>query len=241
MSRNKSAVVAVVTAMIVMVVLALVCSDAEVDSPPVDTPVNNIFIPASEATVEVSVYFDNQRSYGKGVVVRHNEQKFVLTSLMILSGGMEYINVESTGWSSIAEILHQNSVLGLVALGCNLPDNTPFVELNDYPSVPPYVQVDINGWAVSTLEYINSDWVLLDNLPKEDCTGYPVTQSGYFIGIVIGMNRINQDQAIMVGNRALKEFCGEATLMNVPLPTPNVVVPVLPSPANPNILFGGGW
>ena len=177
-------------------------------------PVDRVYTPF-EATVEVSAYFDEQRSYGYGIVVRHNGQMFVLTSSMIFNEDVEYITVGMTEWSARAEVLHQNDVWGLVALECCFMSTVPFVELNDDPNLPPGVPVEINTLTASTLEYINDDWALIGDLP-EDCTGHPVTQNGYVVGIVVGMNRINKQQAVMVGNRALKEFCDKATLMDAP-------------------------
>jgi len=181
-------------------------------SPP--PPIEHVYTP-SEATVEVSAYFDGQRSYGKGIVVRRNGQMFVLTSSMIFNEDVGYITVEMAGITPTAEIFHQNDVWGLIALRCHLT-NTPSIELNDDPNIPSLVPVGIKGLSATTLEYINYDWVLLGDLLEEDCTGCPVTQNGYVVGIVVGMNRINQNQAIMVGNRALKEFCDQATLMDAP-------------------------
>lgn len=198
-------------------------SDPEVDLVlPQPPPVERVYTP-SEATVEVSAYFDGQRAYGRGIVVRHNDQMFVLTSSMISSEKTDSIIV---GGEYVAEVLHQNNIWGLLALDCFIGAGTPFVELNDDPNIPPLVQVGVNGWPASTLEYINDDWVLLGDIPEEDCTGCPVTQNGYVVGIVVGINRINRDQAIMVGNRALKAFCDEATLMNAPLPLAPGIIPM---------------
>ena len=196
-------------------VLILLDSYRDKEAPAIDYPppqIKRVYTP-SEATVDVSAYFNGQRSYGKGIIVRRNGQMFVLTSSMILNEDVECIAVE-TEWTSTAVVLHQNNVWGLVALECHLPANTPFVELNDDPNIPPLVQVVIDGLSASTLKYINDDWVLLGDLP-EDRTGCPVVQNDYIVGIVVGMNQINRDQAIMVGNRALKEFCDQATLIDI--------------------------
>lgn len=209
---DKGIVIVASVAFLVMVVLSLLQHHKEADLGP--TPVERVYTPY-EATVEVSAYFDEQRSYGYGIVVRHDGQMFVLTSSMIFPKDVECIAVAMPECTSMAEILHQNDICGLVALDCGFPANTPFVELNGDPNLPPGVPVEINKWPASTLEYINNDWALLGDI-SEDCTGHPVTQNGYVVGIVVGMNRINQDQAIMVGNRALKEFCDQTTLMDAP-------------------------
>lgn len=215
MSKERIAIVAAIGASVVMVCLAMYNThrDKEVDLLDPAPQVVRVYTP-SEATVEVSAYFGDQRAYGKGIIVQRNGQKFVLTSSMIFNKDVDWITVETVEWTSMAEVLHQNDVWGLVALECCLPA-APFIELNDDPNIPPRVSVGINGWSASTLEYINYDWVLLGDLP-EDCTGCPVTQNGYVVGIVVGMNQINRDQAIMVGNRALKEFCDQATLIDAP-------------------------
>jgi len=196
-----------------------------VDSPPVGPPPAVYVYTPNECVVGVSAYFDDQRSHGKGIVIRHNGRMIVLTSSMIFNKDVEYITVPWREWTFMAEILHQNNVWGLVALECGLPMNTPCVELNDDPNIPPLVPVEINGWSASTLEYINDDWVILEDLPEgEDCTGSPVIQNGALVGIIIGMNRIDQDQAIMVGNQALKAFCDQATSVWMDAP------PITPAP-----------
>jgi len=217
MSRERIAVVVAVVVAVVMICFALYDTHRDKEVVPDELlcfvpKVERVYTP-SEATVEVSAYFDGQRSYGKGIIVRRNGQMFVLTSSMIFPKKTDSIIV---GKEYVAEILHQNNIWGLTALDCFIAAGAPFIELNDDPNIPPLIPVGINGWSASTLEYINDDWVLLDDLPEEDCTGCPVVQNGYVVGIVVGINRINRDQAIMVGNRALKEFCDQATLMNAP-------------------------
>jgi len=237
---DKGIAVTAFVVFLVIVVFALlqIHSDPEVDlgPPPINTPIERVYTP-SEATIEVSAYFSDQRVYGKGIIVQHNGQMFVLTSSMIFNKDVERIEVETLEWIRETEILHQNNVWGLVALECPLLAYTPFIELNDDPNIPPLIPVGINGWSASTLEYINDDWVLLDDLPEEDCTGCPVVQNGYVVGIVVGINRINRDQAIMVSNRALKEFCDQVTLVN-DVPNVSDAPPVFHPSANPNILFG---
>jgi hypothetical protein len=174
------------------------------EPPPATYQEDRVYTP-SEATVEVSAYFDGLRTYGKGIVIRHNDRMFVLTSSMIVAVAFDRLEVKMEGETYNAYFIDRNDSFGLVALECEL--GTPFVELNDDPNIPPFVQVGVNGWPASTLEYINGDWALLGDLPEgEDCTGQPVVQNGELVGIVVGMNRINRDQAIAVGNRALNEF-----------------------------------
>ena len=136
MSRERIAIVAATGAFLVMVVLALLDThrDKEVTSYelkfPTPPPVERVYTP-SEATVEVSAYFDDQRAYGKGVIVQHTGQKFVLTSSMILNKDVDWITVVGDREIAlVAEVLHQNDIWGLVALECHLA-NTPFIELND--------------------------------------------------------------------------------------------------------------
>jgi hypothetical protein len=174
------------------------------EPPPAVYLEDRVYTP-SEATVEVSAYFNGLRTYGKGIVIRHSDRTFVLTSSMIVAVAFDKLEVKVEGETYNAYFIDRNDSFGLVALECEL--GIPFVELNGDPNIPPLVPVGINGWSAWTLEYINDDWVLLGDLPEgEDCTGKPVVQNGELIGIIVGMNRINRDQAIMVGNRALNEF-----------------------------------
>ena len=93
----------------------------------------------------------------------------------------------------------------------------PYVELNDDPNIPPLVVVGIKGVSAATLGYVNDDWVMLGDIPEEDCTGCPVTQNGDVVGIIVGVHKRDRSRAFMVGNRALKEFCDmAATLMDAP-------------------------
>jgi len=193
------------------------------NAPAIEYPAPSIqrIYTAAEATVEVSAYFDGKRSYGHGIVVRRNDQMFVLTSSMIFNEDVEYITVDIAGWTCITEVLHQNDVWGLVALEYYLLEDVPFIELNDDPNIPPLVVVGIKGVSATTLGYVNDDWVMLGDIPEEDCTGCPVTQNGDVVGIIVGVNRGNRNQAFMVGNRALKEFCDQATLMDIAPIDPN--------------------
>lgn len=97
--------------------------------PPVDMSLVRVYTP-SEATVEVSAYFDDQRSYGRGIVIQHNGRMFVLTSSMIFNKDVEYITVPWREWDFPAKVIHRNDILGLVALDCGLPLNTPHIDLN---------------------------------------------------------------------------------------------------------------
>ncbi len=219
-------VIVMVMVMVIVMVLALfqAHSDPEADSgQPVDAIVDAtvdaivaiecVYTP-SEATVEVSAYFCDREAYGKGIIVRRYGQMFVLTSSMIFTKGTDKGIVVTEGSHTYdGTIIHQNDIFGLVALECSLRVDTPFIELNDDPTIPPFVQVGINGWLASTLEHID-DWVLLGDIPEEDCTGCPVTQNGYVVGIVVGTNRTNCNQMIMAGNRVLKEFCDQVVFVD---------------------------
>ncbi len=234
MSRfDKSAIAITLTIFLVLVVFSLLQPHSDPEPVelkcPTPPPVERVYTP-SEAMVKVSVYQDGQRSYGHGTIVHHNDQIFVLTSSMLFTKDRDSIIIDQDEHSFGAEILYKNDVWGLVALDCPLIEmNIPFVELNGDPNIPPGVPVSVGDlYIANTLEYINDDWVLLDNSLPPKATGMPVTQNDALVGVVVGINRINMEQAIMVGNRALKKFCDEATLMNAP--------PVLYLPDNPNLL-----
>lgn len=228
--KRKAALVAGIPIIILIALVSgmfLLLYDAYQEEPVCPVPdVVRVYTP-SEAMVEISVYQDGQRSYGHGTVIRHDDQIFVLTSSMIFTEDRDSISIDQNEHSFGAEILYQNSDWGLVALDCPLIEMIiPFVELNDDPNIPPFVPVGINGWPASTLGYINDDWVLLSDLPEEDCTGMPVSQNDALIGVVVGLNRINREQAIMIGNRALNEFCDQVTSV---LDAPAVYTPKGPT------------
>jgi hypothetical protein len=171
-----------------------------------------------DCVVDVSNWMeDGQRSYGRGVVVNYGGETFILTSSMIFThDGDIMINRDIDSNSTLpcaASIIHQNDIWGLVALDCYL-EGVPSVEINEYPNHPPGTTATVGTWGeVNTLEYISDDWVLLDgNLPSE-ATGMPVEDKGGLVGIVVGLNRVDKTQSIMVGNRAIKEFCNQAILM----------------------------
>ncbi len=198
--------------------------DKEVDSsqPPASpSQVERVYTP-SEAMVEVSNYTPNgHKSYGKGVVVKNNGKTFILTSSMIFTHeGQIMVNRDRRDRiACAATIIHQNDVWGLVALDCYL-EGSPFVELNYDPNIPPDVQVFVgNLYTADTLEYINDDWVLLNNNLPPKATGMPVAcYYNGLVGVIVGLNSANQEQAIMVGNRALTEFCDQVVRMDAPLP-----------------------
>ena len=256
-SNKGAVVVAAFAAFLVMVVLALFQShsDPEVDALryelkfPESPPVERVYTP-SECVVEVSNYMsDGRRSHGRGVIVKDHGKTFVLTSSMIFTHegeiAVDYVNVRYT-----AEIINQNDVWGLVALECSFMEGTRYTKINEFPNHPPDTQVLVGNWGeVNVLEYANDDWVILDgNLPA-GATGMPTENAGGLVGIIVGLNRANVKQAIMVGNRAIREFTKQVTHMETPdvfprnpndLSTPfedRRRMPLRP-PANPNILFG---
>lgn len=213
---DKGVVVVALVAFLVMVVLSLIQShsDPEADLSSPDPPIERVYTP-SEATVEVSNYMpDGSRSYGKGVIVKHDGTTFVLTSSMIFTHKgqitVDYVNIRYT-----ADIIHQNDVWGLVALECPFMEGTRTTKINEFPNHPPGAQVVVGDWGeVNTLEYINDDWVILDgNLPVSS-TGMPTENDGELVGVIIGLNRVNVKQAIMVGNRAIKEFILQISLID---------------------------
>jgi hypothetical protein len=165
----------------------------------------------SDCTLEVSNYLpDGRRSYGHGVVLQHNGETFVLTSTMIFTHEGD-ITVGKGRFTYTAEIACQDDDLGLVALKCNLREGTSSVEVTDLPSIPPGVAVQVDEGEVNTLEYMNDYWVMLDGSLSVEATGMPVVQDNELVGIIVGLNRVNTKQAIMVGNQGIREFVDELT------------------------------
>ena len=241
-----------IVGLMVMVMAMLFNADLEInlwDAPLAEPPpmVERVYTP-SECVVDVSNWTaEGQRSYGRGVVVNYGGETFVLTSHMIFTHeGYIVVNAEdATGYrvGYAASIIHQSDVWGLVALECSLLEGTPSITLNAYPNHPPGTTATVGTWGeVNTLEYINDDWVLLDGSLPAIATGMPVENRGGLVGIIVGLNRVDKTQSIMVGNRAIKEFCNQAILMDVrPPDAPPVFVPPrhhFGPPANPNMLFG---
>lgn len=223
-----------VTGIVSMVIIIIISIITMLYQPPVDQvqplptpelPIAHIYTP-SECMVEVSNHLKNgSRPYGKGVIVEHNGMTFVLTSSMIFTHNGE-ITIDYRNVRYAAEIIHDSEVWGLTALKCSLLSDTPSIEINDYPNHPPDTQVVVGNWGeVNTLEYMNDDWVIVDgNLPAS-ATGMPTENAGELVGIIIGLNRANMKQAIMVGNRAIREFCDQVLRMNgliVPDDAPDV-------------------
>ena len=192
--------------------------DAPIAEPP---PAVRVYMPM-DCVVDVSNWMvDGQRSYGRGVVVNYGGETFVLTSSMIFThGGEIMINRDVDSNSRVAyaaEIIHRSDDWGLVALDCSL-EGAPAIEINEFPNHPPNGRVLVGEHTVNTLEYLNDNWVLLDGGLPPEATGMPTENAGGLVGIIVGLNRANQEQAIMVGNRAIREFVDQLTYIEAPLP-----------------------
>ncbi len=179
----------------------------------------------SECVVDVSNYTpDGQRSYGQGVIVKDRGKTFVLTSSMIFTHEGDIminhdVDSNTRRVACDATIIHQNDNWGLVALDYYF-EGAPSIEINEFPNHPTDAQVLIGDQTVNTLKYMNDDWVILDgNLPPE-ATGMPAENDGELVGIIVGLNKANQKQAIMVGNRAIKEFVYQISLIDDAGPPP---------------------
>ncbi len=169
-----------------------------------------------ECTLDVSNYrSDGSRSYGQGVVVQYEDETFVLTSTMIFTHGGD-ITVGTGRFIFTATISHRDDELGLVALKCDLRKGTSSANITEFPSIPPGVLVQAGENEVNTLEYMNDYWVILDGSFPADVTGLPVSQNGELVGIIVGLNRANMKQAIMVSNRGIREFVDELTRPDPP-------------------------
>jgi len=178
----------------------------EIPSDEAPLPVIDYKTTFSDCTVEVSNYKeDGSRSYGQGVVVQHQGDTFVLTSTMIFTHAGD-ITVGEGRFTFDAEISHRDEDLGLVALKCDLREGSSYVTITDFPSIPPDVLVQVGENEVNTLEYMNDEWVMLDGGFPVDTTGAPVSQNGDLVGIIVGLNRVNTEQAIMVGNHGIQTF-----------------------------------
>jgi hypothetical protein len=193
-----------------MVCLAIY--EQNLDGPPVaifnGVQIDNTPTPF-DCTVAVSAYQGDQRYYGHGVVVTHKGETFVVTSWMIFAEERDFITVGTGDTSQEVEVLYKDADHGLVALTIKADWS---VELNDDPNIPPEVEVFVGTKAVNTAEYIDEYWIVLDGELPIDTAGVPVTNWSRLVGVVVGRCVGDDTQAIMCGNRGLREFCDAVVL-----------------------------
>jgi hypothetical protein len=165
-----------------------------------------------DCVVDVSALYLDQMHYGKGVIVEHSGETFILTSSMIFVDPFESITVRvGPNWIVRGDIVHSNEVWGLTAVACEPGFNEGW-PISEAPNIPPDTEsTTTDGESIDLIEvlqYINDDWFLITGV-NGDYDGAPLINGGEITGIIIGVNRINTKQAIAVGNRAIKEFCDQ--------------------------------
>ncbi len=203
MSRfGKGVVVVAVVSFLVMVVLTLF----EVHSEP---PLAVYAEPTVENfTIEVSALYNGSRRCGRGVIIENDGKTFILTSRMLFIDDHEEISVEvglEGNWTVEGKLIETNKEFGLACVVAE-PGWNAGCKINDLPNVPPWTEVEMRGPTLNTLGYISDDWVLVEGGITEDDTGSPVWMHGELVGIIVGLNIENRDQAIIVGIRAIREF-----------------------------------
>jgi hypothetical protein len=201
----------IIGGIIIMVVLIIMMA-MEATTPPSPPPLSMHVYTPSECVIEVSNYLpDGRQTSGKGIVLDCNGEFIILTSSMIFTHEGEY----RVG-NCKAELIHQNDVWGLIALRCFLKKGTAAISLNETPNLLLGTQAWSGENVVQVLEYLNDDWIILTgNLLAED-TGMPVEQGRDLVGIIIGLNCIDTQQAIMVSIHAIREFVNQVILIDAP-------------------------
>jgi hypothetical protein len=161
-----------------------------------------------QCVVSVFALKGNQQRYGKGVVVEYDGETFVLTSNMILVDGWDSIDVIMNDWTARDFSVQVDEGYGLAAFSTE-PGFFQGYPISDAPNLPPNTETvainNENNVLVTVLDYINDDWFLITGV-TENYIGAPLVNGGEITGIVVGINSINSNQAIAVGNRAIKEF-----------------------------------
>jgi hypothetical protein len=167
-----------------------------------------------DCVVDVSALYLDQMHYGKGVIVEHNGETFILTSNMIFVEPFESITVEfGPNWIVRGSIVHSNEVWGLTAVACESPLRRGW-PISEAPNIPPDTEstavTNTQSAPVKVLEYINDDWFLITGV-DDTYVGAPLVNGEDITGIIIGMNCINESQAVVAGNHIIKAFCEQAT------------------------------
>lgn len=190
--------------------------DLQEDAPPVYMPER--IVDLTDCLVEVTSVGEKFQYTGGGVLVTHYELTFIVTSTMVFPEETDVIVVETSDGELIpARLYSRNEKLGLVALMLD-QDDLPGLELNDDPNLPPGVEATAGiKHDVTVLHYLtsNPDWMILGGGIPGTCTGSPLIHQGGLAGIVIGVNRADESQAIAAGNHALREFADSVSFVDV--------------------------
>jgi hypothetical protein len=138
---------------------------------------------------------------GGGVLLQHKDALFVLTSSMVFPGDVGTITVfgdDDIGRTATA--ISESEELGLMALSIEAENLVPY-ELTDEPNLPV-------GDDVLTYLRKNPDWMVVDGVY---ITGEPIFRQDDLVGIVIGVNSVDENQAIVAGNNAIVAFADSLT------------------------------
>jgi hypothetical protein len=202
MSHKTGAIASALGALIVL--MGIVLYDAHFVEPPMPFYAEPCL---EDFTVNVSALCNGGRRYGKGVIVENDGKTFILTSRMVFVDDHEKISVEfgtKGNWTVRGELVATNVEWGLACVAAD-PGWSVGCSINGL-NVPPGTEVEMRGLIINTLEYISDDWVLVEGGVTGDDTGEPVWMNGELVGIIVGLNSVDRNQAIMVGIEAIREF-----------------------------------
>jgi hypothetical protein len=193
--------------------------DISIETPP--PPVIRKALTIEDCLVNVFTLTGDQKRYGKGVIVEKNGETLVLTSMMIFMNDFESIGVEfgqKGNWTVRGELIATSPKWGLAGVAAEPAWHVGY-PISDAPNIPPHTEstaMDVTGGVpVNVLEYLNDDWYLITGV-DENYVGAPLINGEDITGIVIGVNSINEEQAIVVGNRAIKKFVAQMMLIDAP-------------------------
>ncbi len=184
------------------------------DAPPVCVPEE---VDPINCLVKVTNQIHESRYYGHGIIMERDKEVFVLTSEMIVVDGVGTILVTFPSGEKVeAELIVTNPDLGLAALKVEgLTAGMPF---DTAPNLPPDVETEactLEGPGTATVKgYLksNPNWMLLAGV-DEDFVGAPLVNNGQVVGMVVGMNIANPEEAIAVGSQTLREFADQVVSM----------------------------
>ena len=162
------------------------------------------------------------KSYsGSGIIVTRKGMTFVLTSAMIFPKEVGNIVVtKRDGRTWVASLIAHDKVRGLAALRIYEADKEPSVELsalNLLTGVEVLVRNEYGKHEMKVARYLHKEyrWLILNGRLPDNCCGAPVVMDDDVVGIIVGINQSNEEQAIAVSMSAIRGFADNITHVEV--------------------------
>lgn len=202
--HRSTAVTVVVVVLAIFALFYSICKDGPgwiPSEPPV--PPAPVEVTVLDSLVLVKHNTPDGQITGGGVLLLHNDSLFVLTSSMLFPEDVGGVTVTpADGILRRATVIAASKTLGLAALRVHELGTLLPYELSDDPNLPPGVEM-VTGNVLTYLRK-NPDWMVMNGGPY--ITGTPIVHQDDVVGIVVGVNSLDENQAIVAGNHALVTF-----------------------------------